>query len=391
MKIEDKTNLLLKNISGWETSVLERIGKRINRIGKMTLADVQKINNLAVTKAEMDSIIKDLAKITNLNISEIKRIYGETLEEADLQNKPLYDYRNVEFVPFAKNERLKSIVDAYSRTSAGEMLNLSNTLALGFVDKLGNFSDMATTIYNVIGKASFQIQTGAADFHTAMRDTVKQLGGSGVRVYYGSGVTRRLDTVVRQNLLWTSKQCYNEYNDYIGELLQTDGIEVDWHTNPRPSHEFMQGKQYSKTEEKIVKGVKYPSMFDTEQGNGISVYEALKDYGCLHFKTDIILGISVSSYSEEELKKLNEQNKKVFKIGNKSGNGYFWKEKMRNLETALRKTQETKVIAKASGDNALVDDCNLKIKALKAKYEQIANVTDIKAQPQRYSIIKGGK
>lgn len=387
MSIEDKANLLFQNLSGWETSALERIGRRINKIGKMSVADIQKINNLSVTRAEIDGIIKDLAKVTTLNIGEIKRIYGDTLEEAHLQNKPLYDYRNVEFIPFNQNTQMQSIVNAYARTSAGAMLNLSRTSALGFVDSLGNFIDMQNTIYNVIGKASFQVQTGTSDFYSAMRETIKQLGGSGIRVDYGGGVTRRLDSVIRQNLLWTAKQCYNEYNEMIGQELGTDGIEIDWHTNPRPSHEFMQGRQYSKTEEKIIKGIKYPSMFDISQGDGLSVDDALNDYGCLHFKTDIILGVSVPRYSKEELKKLNEENNRVYKIGNKEGNGYYWKERMRNIETSTRKLKEQKAIAKASEDKTLVNECNLRIKALKEKYKQISEITGIKEQPQRMSIV----
>ena len=40
-KLEEQTNLLMNNVSLWEQSTLQRIGKRIGKYGKMSLADVK--------------------------------------------------------------------------------------------------------------------------------------------------------------------------------------------------------------------------------------------------------------------------------------------------------------------------------------------------------------
>ena len=60
-KLEEQANLLFNNVTGWENSTLQRIGKRIGRYGKMRLADVKAINNIAVVKQDMDAITKELA------------------------------------------------------------------------------------------------------------------------------------------------------------------------------------------------------------------------------------------------------------------------------------------------------------------------------------------
>ena len=39
-KLEQQADLLMQNISGWESNTLNRIGKRIGKYGKMSLADV---------------------------------------------------------------------------------------------------------------------------------------------------------------------------------------------------------------------------------------------------------------------------------------------------------------------------------------------------------------
>ena len=87
-KLEQQANLLMSNVSGGETSTLERIGKRIKKYGKLSLADVKSINNIAVVKQDMDAITKELAKVTGYNISQIEQMYGELLEEQHLANQP---------------------------------------------------------------------------------------------------------------------------------------------------------------------------------------------------------------------------------------------------------------------------------------------------------------
>lgn len=98
-RLEQQANLLFNNVAGWETSTLQRIGKRIGKYGKMSLADVKSINNIATVKQDMDAITKELSKVTDYNISQIEQMHGELLEEQHLANQPLYDYRGKTFVP----------------------------------------------------------------------------------------------------------------------------------------------------------------------------------------------------------------------------------------------------------------------------------------------------
>ena len=380
-KLEEQANLLMSNVSGWETSTLERIGKRIKKYGKLSLADVKSINNIAIVKQDMDAITKELAKVTGYNISQIEQMYGELLEEQHLANQPLYDYRGKTFVPFKDNRELQAIVRAYAKTTGETMINLAKTKALCVLDHNGNVKGLQKYYTDVLDKAVMQVTTGATDFHTAMRDSIIELGGSGVRVDYGGGVTRRLDTVVRQNLLWGAKQASVEYNEMIGEELGCDGYEVDWHSNPRPSHEFMQGKQYVLGKARTINGVYFESADEA--------LERLQDYGCLHYKTPIICGISEPRYSAEELKRLNEQNAKRYTIDGKEYSGYEVTQMQRRLESSVRNEKTTRELAKASGDTALVKRCNERIKAYQGKYNEISEITGIQGDKKRMSVTRG--
>ena len=377
-KLEQQANLLMNNVSGWEQNVLTRIGKRIKKYGKLSLADVKSINNIAVVKQDMDAITKELAKVTGYNISQIEQMYGELLEEQHLANQPLYDYRGKTFVPFAENRELQAIARAYAKTTGETMINLAKTKALCIMGANGKPIGLQKYYTDVLDKAVMQVTTGATDFHTAMRDSIIELGGSGVRVDYGGGVTRRLDTAVRQNLLWGAKQSSVAYNELIYDELSCSGYEVDWHSNPRPSHEFMQGKQFVIGKARTINGVHFDSF---DEAN-----ERLQDYGCLHYKTPIICGISELRYSAEELKRLNEENAKRYTIDGKEYSGYDITQMQRRLETAVRNEKTTRDLAKASGDNALVKRCNERIKAYQWKYADITDITGIPEDKKRMSV-----
>ena len=389
-KLEQQANLLFDNVAGWESSTLQRIGKRIGKYGKMSLADVKAINNIAVVKSDMEAITKELAKVTGYNISQIEQMYGELLEEQHLANQPLYDYRGKKFVPFAENRELQAIARAYAKTTGETMINLAKTKALCILDHNGNVKGLQRAYTDVLDKAVMQVTTGATDFHTAMRDSIIELGGSGVRVDYGGGVTRRLDTVVRQNLLWGAKQASIEYNELIGEELGCDGYEVDAHSSPRPSHMFVQGKQYCIGKSRTINGIKFIGFEETDptSPDKKSASQALGEFGCLHYKTPILCGISEPRFSKEQLAQIEADNKKQYKVGNLEGNKYFFSQKMRSLESAIREQKDIKAVAQASGDKALAKKCNDRIKAYRQKYDEICNATGLSPELKRLSVTK---
>lgn len=381
-QVKELSDLLYKNIAGWEQSTLRRIGKRIGEYGKLSIADIQAINNVAIVKKDMEEITKELAKISGKNVEMINEMYQKSLAERHLLNRPLYDYRNVKFAPFEENRALQAIARAYAKSTSETMLNLSKTKALAILDHTGKAKGLSEFYTSALDKAVMQVASDTADFHSAMRSVITDMGSSGIRVDYG-GITRRLDTVVRQNLMWGAKQAATEYSDMIGKELGCDGIEIDWHTNPRPSHEFMQGKQYALGHGKTVRGVYYPSADDA--------LKALEDYGCNHYKTPIICGVSEPRYSADELKRLAEQNAKRYTIGDEEYSGYEVTQIQRRIETELRKSRETKEIARASGDKALVRQCGERINKLTAKYEEIEKATGIHGDIIRTTITRPKK
>ena len=142
----------------------------------------------------------------------------------------------------------------------------------------------------------------------------------------------------------------------------------------------MQGKQFVVGKARTINGVHFDSF---DEAN-----ERLQDYGCLHYKTPIICGISEPRYSPEELKRLNERNAKRYTIDGKEYSGYEVTQMQRRLEGAVREQKTIRDTAKASGDNLLVRRCNERIKVYQDKYNQISEITGIAKQPKRMSVPK---
>lgn len=383
-KLQTYEDYIANNITEWEAESIARVCRKIGKIGQMSNEELKKFNADKEAKKEWERIVAALAIATALNIRTLKKAYVSEFEAWEKQNEYLYQYRGKKPLG-VKNGALQGIIDRYVKQNAKEILNLTNTRALSVLDRNGNPIRFQDAIYKSFGDAVKTVTEGKADFYTIMRQTVQNLGGDGCRVNYGEGITRRLDTVVRQNMLYGIKQSHKEYNEIVGREIGADGTEVDYHANSRPSHRYMQGKQYAKgAEGKTVNGVFYPSA--EKEG----VYDRLyEDYNCRHYETDIILGVSEPRYSAEELKRFEEQDKRIYKIGNIEKDGYGWSQSLRACETEIRKCKDEINALKAFGNSeAEIKQLRQRIKTVRAKYNEIADITGISQESKRLSVPK---
>ena len=383
-KLQTYEDYIANNITEWEAESIARICRKIGKIGRMSKKELEKFDADKEAKKEWERIVAALAIATALNIRTLKKAYISEFEAWEKQNGYLYQYRGKKPLG-VKNGALQGIIDRYVKQNGKDILNITNTKALSVLDRNGNPIRFQDAIYKSFGDAVKTVTDGKADFYTTMRHTVQNLGGGGCRVDYGGGITMRLDTVVRQNMAYGIKQSHKEYNALVGREIGADGIEIDYHSNSRHSHRYMQGKQYAKDAEgKTVNGVFYPSA--EKEG----VYDRLyEDYNCRHYETDIILGVSEPRYSSEELKRFEEQDKRLYKIGNIEKDGYGWSQSMRACETEIRKCKDEINALKAFGNSdQQIKELRERIKTVRAKYNEIAEITGISQEPKRLSVPK---
>lgn len=366
--------------------VLQTIGRRIKEIGELSAYDQQALKNIADISGDMTAITKKLAQITEMNIADIEAIYTKTVTDGVNSYKPLFDFRGMKFMPFEQNEYAQQLVRHWVVETSKEMINLSRTKAIGFAkydvyNNLIGFTPLEGAFQKAVDDAVIAVSTGIADFETARRETIKQLGGSGVRVNYGSGVTRRLDSMVRQNLLYGAKQSAQAYDEYIGEKLGCDGFEMDYHPYPRPSHEFMGGRMFSYDGDVTIDGVTYP--------DGKEALARMGDYNCGHFKYDIILGVSQPRYDKVWLEEQKAKDAELIEYNGIKKTGYEWTQAQRRLENAVRTQTDIETMAKAAGDKALERQAREKIDAYCKKYDDLCEKTGLQPTLERMAAVSG--
>ena len=369
-------------IAEWELFAVALICKELGRIGKMTPEQAKKYDAEKETKKTEKIILSALTTAVLLNIKDLPKTYTSLFDEWHKGNKYMYKYRGIPFVDVADNKNLQKIIDDYSKKSGAELFDFTKTKAIKVLDANGKPVAFREQILKSFKEATDLVTSGKQDFYTIMRKTVLDLGGSGARVEYPNGLTRRLDTVVRQNMLYNGNMASREYNKQIGKELGTDGIEIDLHANSRPSHRFMEGKQYAKKHGVTVNGVYYEGAED--KGVYARLYE---DYNCQHYETDIILGVSEPRYTPEELARLKAENEKQYEINGTTKDGYGWSQVLRNLESNTRNAKDEINALKAFGKSqAEIDRLNAQIKSYRAKYNEICDVTGIKPDLKRMSV-----
>ena len=368
-------------IEEWDLLAVALICKELGRIGKMTPKEAEKYNVEKQAKKTEKAIFTALTTTVLINIKGLPNTYTSLFDEIHKESEYMYNYRGIPFADIADDENAQKIVQQYAKKNGADFLEFAKTKAVKVLDGEKPIV-LRDYILKSFDEASQLVISGKTDFYTAMRKSVLELGGSGMRVEYPSGITRRLDTVVRQNILHNGKMASAEYNRKIGDELGCDGIEVSFSMNPRPSHRFMEGKQYAKKHGKTVNGVYYEGAEDE------GVYERLyEDYNCNHREKQIILGVSEPTYTAEELARLKAENEKQYTIGKSTGDGYYWSQRLRSLESATRNAKDQINALEAFGDSQQqIDKLKKQIATYKTKYNEICDVTGIKPDYKRMSI-----
>ena len=222
-------------------------------------------------------------------------------------------------------------------------------------------------------------------FNEEVNTDIRALSQSGIKsVDYASGYKRRLDSSVRQNILWGIKECNQNSADIVGEQLGADGYEISYHSNPRDTHADMGGRRYAKGKKGVtVKGKYYPPFSEVE---GL-----LKEYGCWHIKFSIFLGISVPTYSEKELREKKQRDKQTFEYEGKKYTGYEATQVQGKLESSMRRERELMQAFRAFGDKDSENEARTRLRHLTSQYASFSKAAGLSTKLERTRLAVSGK
>ena len=219
-------------------------------------------------------------------------------------------------------KRIENYTQYVSRQTAGTMQNLSNTTI------------QSEQYRQAVDKAIVATNTGGADYKSMVRDVIRQIGYAGMQIQYPSGYHRRLDTAVRQNVVDGQKQITQEASKMVGEALGYNAIELSAHLASAP--------------------------FDTEY--------------------------SRRRYTNDQLKKWADDNAAGCEINGKHYTLYEARQRMRQIETAIRREKDAAIAAEAADDDVLRQQCQQRIDRLYDSYRQTAKASGFKPRYDRAQV-----
>ena len=373
-EVEEKlANILVTRIEETNTYILKKIGEAIKQISTLTPSQAYQIAQILKYGGTYNEIAKELARVSGKNVQDIYNIFEEVAKNNKQFAKQFYQYRGIDYIPYSKDIALQNMVKSLASITADMYRNISNTSVIGFVQD-GTFKQLQQVYQDTIDKAILSISQGKQDFYSSMRQTLKELGGSGL-VQYESGRTRRLDSAVRMNILDGIRQVNQETANRFGQQYGADGMEVSVHANPAPDHADMQGRQFSLKEfEKLQNGEEakdYKGRTTQIEHSKNGSYRMIEEYNCYHKAFPIVLGVSKPEYTDKQLKEIQENNLKGFDFEGKHYTMYQGSQLCRRVELEIRKAKDTQILARASGDTELIEQSQNKIRLLTSKYNDL--------------------
>lgn len=343
-----------------ELSVLRIIADRLENISpEDTLADVMK------------SIPADMARITKLltqggaAIAEASE--GALLNMAEANEEwadTFYAQTNAERTNVAAPIVESAIADAVVIAEACTPKNLM------IICRDGASRPVREAFVHYVSDAVAAMRTGS-DYQTAITRAVGSLASSGLRIRYESGATRELFAVVRMHVMSNYRRAMVASRWAMGAEFGADGVEISAHTPCAPDHLPYQGKQMTTAE--FAKAQK-----DLPR-------DLVTGANCRHTAYPIVLGISQSAYTDEQLNDMRSfSNKKVSFTGlsgeKLSMTRYEATQYQRELELSVRK-QHT--FAWLSENTPEAERARQRAKRYEAEYMRVSREIGVPTMPSR--------
>ena len=358
-----------------EIEVMEDVIRRIRINGGITRsADWQlyRLYELGESKRALKKTIKDAF---GFDSKEINHLYKDIIRKGYARDETLYKTKGKPFIPFEKNEALQQYISAIAEQTAETMKNISQSL--GFAVKSGDkrvFKPIAKYYQTTLDNAINGIATGVFDYNTALKQTVSEMTNSGLRtVDYETGWSNRADVAARRAVMTGLTQVTAKINESNAEKLGTDMFEVSWHSGARPSHQVWQGRWYKSSE--------------LESVCGLGSVTGLCGANCYHSYYPVIPGISVPTYTEEELDEMNRQENIPIDYNGKQYTKYEALQRQRQLETRMRaERQKIKLLQDGEADETDIMLARAKYRGTSQEYTSFSKAMDLPQQRQRVTV-----
>ena len=354
--------------------IIRRLQANNKEITRSADWQINRLYELGKSKEEIKSYIKNTL---NLSDEQIDKVFSNAIRSGYARDISLYEAVGKSFIPYEDNLQLQQLVTSMITQTKGELKNITGSL--GFALREPNSTKLTYTpltdyYQSTLDKAITQIATGAFDYNTVLRNTVKEMTNSGLRyIDYDSGYSSRVSVAVRRAVLTGYNQVVANINESNAEKLETNYFETTYHSGARPTHQPWQGRVYSKEELVTV--------------CGLGTVTGLCGANCYHNYYPFIKGVSERTYTDEELDRMNQEDNEKREFRGKSYTKYEALQRQRKLETVMRaERQEIKLLTEGGADENDIMSANARYNKTSDEYARLSKAMNLPQQRQRVNI-----
>lgn len=233
-----------------EATLLDEICSRLKLAGELNEVTVQDIRALRSHGISLDGIEKAIQRTANIGQRDLKKLLDDVVERNQRYYREVIDLAEV-----TAPEMLVSVTEiaAIMAQAQREVGNL--TRSMGFlVDNGRTMLKPAKSYQWALDNAEMQITSGAVSYNQAIKNAVKQLADSGIKVVdYESGHRDQIDVAARRAVMTGVSQLCAKYAEQSMEYLNTNLVEVSAHIGARDVDGPMGWENHKKWQGKIFK------------------------------------------------------------------------------------------------------------------------------------------
>ncbi len=249
---------LLTATDKWQIEVLQEAGYLLEDIQQelsdKTKKQVQEIKEAmeeaGVTALQWDDKIYQAAGLSPVPLLQspalmriMQRNYeataGECMEEAGVTalqwDDKIYQAAGLSPVPLLQSPALMRIMQRNYEATAGEWRNFTRTTA----------NEAQRLFINQIDNAYNMVVSGAVSYTEAVRDVLKEVSETGLKVNYPSGYKMNIESATMMILRTGISQCAAEVSLARAKEMGVKYVLTSAHMGARPTHEPWQGKVFS--------------------------------------------------------------------------------------------------------------------------------------------------
>lgn len=369
---EEISSQLHKNIID---KIIARMMARIGRGEEylLTATDKWQIEILQEAGYLLEDIQKEIANKTQKQVQEIKEAMEEAGVTALQWDDKIYQAAGLSPMPLLQSPELMRIMQRNYEVTAGEWKNFTRTTA----------NEAQRFFINRMDNAYNMVISGAVSYTEAVRDVLKEVAETGLKVNYPSGYKMSIESAAMMILRTGISQATGDIAIERMKEMDWDIILVSSHLGARVgdggqnpgNHSWWQGKFYSRT----GKDKRFPSFSET----GYETITGLCGVNCRHsFGSGDGKNNPFEQYDMEENRKVYEKQQRQRALERRVRDT---KRKIQNMQTAINNCRDENLKFELQQE---FDRKSYLLKKQNAAYKQYCDENNLKPYNERLQVAK---